>query len=266
MHVYGLALDLEYYIRGVHDTQHEVEQSVQPNPPVVARDMNGRKSSTDKSQKSIHSFFGQAQGGKPNPAAAVKPDPTPTTAAQSQQGKSGKGTKRNREADDDDDEIVCIDASPVSKPKSQQQPPVATEHTTAMATNTTNVSLYPTGASGIDLTQSTAGEVEQGVSHHVKVSQATAGQLDALELSREVVDQGVQGHSHHLKVKLPSIPARDPKRQQLATRKFAIKRQRFQLGEDQESCQKTAGKYTPLEKQVVELKKRNPGFVMLVEV
>ena len=230
--------------------------------------MNGRKSSVGKSQKSIHSFFGQ---GKPagNPkSAGTQPDPA--VSALAQQHKNEKGVKRVREADKDDeanadDAVVCIDASPVSKAKSpaetgnkqlqptatangQLQPAVATNRN-AKAAKTTDVA-QPRDAPDSDLTQSATPQAQQAVSH-------AASKQDAPEQAAQVV----QGALQH-----PNVPTRDPKRQQLATRKFAIKRQRFQLGEDQESCKKAAGKYTPLEKQVIELRKKNPGFVLLVEV
>jgi hypothetical protein len=62
------------------------------------------------------------------------------------------------------------------------------------------------------------------------------------------------------------IPARDPVRQALAKRKLTIKRERMVLGPDASTKVTKGVKYTPLEQQVMDLKKRNPGKVLLVEV
>ena len=60
---------------------------------------------------------------------------------------------------------------------------------------------------------------------------------------------------------------RDPMRQALASRKLGIKRERLVHGTDDSSRKSAKGtSYTPLEQQVVDLKKRNPGKVLLVEV
>ena len=222
------------------------------HPAVDLLGMNGRKSSVGKSQKSILSFFGQGKpAGKPKPVA-VHPDPPASALAQ--QGANGNGVKRDRQIDnddnDDDDDALCIDASPVSKAKATTQPAVAT-HAKAKVAKTTDTA-QPREAPDNELTQSIAPQPVQAV------SQAATSKEDVPEQAEQVSQLTSQ--------KVPSIPARDPKRQKIATRKFAIKRQRFQLGEDQKSCKKTAAKYTPLEKQVVELKKNNPGFVLLVEV
>lgn len=68
----------------------------------------------------------------------------------------------------------------------------------------------------------------------------------------------------------PAGPARafqrDPARHALARRKLAVKRERMVLGADGSHKLEKGAKYTPLERQVMDLKKRNPGKVLLIEV
>jgi hypothetical protein len=69
------------------------------------------------------------------------------------------------------------------------------------------------------------------------------------------------------KFELPKLPSRDPLRQQKAATKLGISRLRLLPGDDQTSAKKAPGsKYTPLEKQVIDLKRKHSGIVLLVEV
>ena len=63
------------------------------------------------------------------------------------------------------------------------------------------------------------------------------------------------------------VPLRDASRHALAQRKLGLTRQRVVLGQDAGAGRSAANtKYTPLEQQVVELKRQNPGKVLLIEV
>ena len=195
--------------------------------------MNARKRSNEKSQKNIHSFFLQSKHAVGKPKAAQDSD---TQEAEQSQDKRCKGTKRDRDHEyDDDDEVVCIDATPIAMSKSSPHLSVS-----AKAAKASHVDSKPIARPG--LAQGSA-ELEPSPAGEPSAQATQCGSVKAL-----------------------NIPARDPERHQLASRKFAFSRRRFQLGDDQESCKKTAGKLTPLETQVVQLKKQNPGFVMLVEV
>ena len=88
----------------------------------------------------------------------------------------------------------------------------------------------------------------------------------------DVTDDTNTGHADAPRVEAkpetkaaPDRP-RDPKRQALARRKLAITRQRLVRGPDQSNKAAKNVKYTPLEQQVVDLKKQNPGKVLLIEV
>jgi hypothetical protein len=59
---------------------------------------------------------------------------------------------------------------------------------------------------------------------------------------------------------------RNPSRHALARRKFAVQRDRMVLGNDASNTIAKGSKYTPLEQQVIELKKRNSDKILLVEV
>jgi hypothetical protein len=59
---------------------------------------------------------------------------------------------------------------------------------------------------------------------------------------------------------------RDPARHDLARRKFAVKKEILVLGNDNSNVIQKGIKYTPLEQQVIDLKKRNADKILLVEV
>jgi MutS domain I len=64
----------------------------------------------------------------------------------------------------------------------------------------------------------------------------------------------------------PAERPRDPVRQAKAQHKLGMTRRRMVLGPDASSQAQPNVKYTPLEQQVVDLKKQNPGKVLLIEV
>lgn len=85
----------------------------------------------------------------------------------------------------------------------------------------------------------------------------------------DAVDQGTTSESRPRQA-VTALLTRDPQRHAKAKRKLAtIRTGRLAVNGDddrQAQLEKSGTKYTPLEQQVVELKKRNPGVLLLVEV
>lgn len=103
--------------------------------------------------------------------------------------------------------------------------------------------------------------------HEVRQLQPVTSHEPAAPAAQEPATTTPQTHEARQPQPVPSLE-RDPQRHAKALRKLATVRTGRLMPEDKQAeLEKKKGtKYTPLEQQVVELKKRHPGVLLMVEV